>query len=54
MELSLLCGSNVILIIEDEESQVKISYASDNSDKDILDTLKLKFETIYTNRDVRI
>ena len=54
MELSLLCDCSIVLIIKDNDSQEKISYASDTNEESLINWSKNFVEPMYSNKDVSI
>lgn len=54
MELSLLCGANVLLIIEDIETSKREVYSNNADIKALINSLALNSSPPYTNKDVSL
>jgi len=54
MELSLLCGSNVFLIIEDIETNKKEVYSSYDDTKTLIASFDFDSYPLFTNKDVKL
>jgi len=54
MELSLLCGSNMFLIIEDIETNKKEVYSSYDDTKTLIASFYFDSYSLFTNKDVNL
>jgi len=52
MELSLLCGANVLVIIEDNETNKNEVYSSQDDIKAFIDSFNFNLTPFQTNNDV--